>query len=177
MGAEGIDVEHRRQLLVAGNAREFARVERVLTDGELWRGLATRGRRQMLRLHGAAPFRARLAEVLAGVLKRPRRRPAAVERAPDPRATAVAAVRRAVTALPAGASVLVVSRGDPELVRLRITAAGTSRRRRTDGTRASPRGQRRRAARLEARLGDAEYLVIPASSFWCSTSTASSPRC
>ena len=88
--------------------------------------------------------------------------------APTGVVTAVAAVRRAVaTALPAGASVLVVSRGDPELVRL-PDHRGRHFPSTTDGRYAGfhPADSAAALRELESRLGDAEYLVIPASSFW-----------
>jgi glycosyltransferase involved in cell wall biosynthesis len=170
VGAEGIDLVSGRHLLLADDARGFARaLERVLADAELWDELAARGRRQMLRLHGRAPVRARLVEVVAGVLKRPHRRPVTAGAAvPDLRAEAVAAVRRAVaTTLPVGASVLVISRGDPELVRL-AERVGRHFPATPDGRYAGfhPADSAAALRELDARRSEADYLLIPASSFW-----------
>jgi glycosyltransferase involved in cell wall biosynthesis len=171
VGAEGIDLVSGRHLLLADDARGLARaLERVLTDAELWSELGVRGRRQTLRLHGRAPVRARLVEVLAGVLKRPQRLAALVGgvKAPDARAEAVAAVQRAVaSALPTGANVLVISRGDPELVRL-PERAGRHFPATKDGRYAGfhPADSATALRELDARRGEADYLLIPASSFW-----------
>ena len=120
IGAEGLNLVGGRHLVVAGDAVAFARaLERTLTDAEVWEELASRGRRQMLRLYGQAPVHARMHEIFSGVIKRPRRSPRIGTSKPDSRTQAIEAVRRAVsTALPTGSAVLVVSRGDPELVRL-----------------------------------------------------------
>jgi hypothetical protein len=123
----------------------------------------------MLRQHGRAPVLARLGEVLQGVLQRPQRRALADRTAtPDARAETVAGVRRAVaSALPAGASVLVISRGDPELVRL-PERAGHHFPATADGRYAGfhPADSRAALEELERRLGEAQYLIVPAPSFW-----------
>jgi glycosyltransferase involved in cell wall biosynthesis len=170
VGVEGLDLVDGRHLLVGADAAAFAAaLERVLTDRALWTELAARGRRQMLRLHGPAVTGASLEGVLAGVLARPRRRVAAVaERPADTRTQTITAVRRAAaTALPEGASVLVVSRGDPELVRL------PGRRARhfpstPDGVYAGfhPADSNAALRELDERAADAQYLLFPASSLW-----------
>jgi glycosyltransferase involved in cell wall biosynthesis len=169
VGAEGLDLIPDRHLTVAGDARAFARsLERVVTDVELWNGLAGRGRRHMLRVHGREPVRARMREIFEGILERPQRSPASGSRPPDTRSGAVTAVRRAVTtALPAGATVLVVSRGDPELVRL-PDHEGRHFPSTPDGRYAGfhPADSVAALQELEGRLGEAQYLVIPESSFW-----------
>lgn len=169
IGAEGLNLTGGRHLMVAGDAAEFARaLERVLTDAELWEELASRGRRQMLRLHGRTPVHARMHEIFAGVMKRPRRSSRIGASKPDARTRAIEAVRRAVsTALPTGADVLVVSRGDPELVRL-PNCTGRHFPSIPDGRYAGfhPADSRAALQQLERQLGDAQYLLFPASSFW-----------
>lgn len=169
IGAEGLDLVGGRHLMVAGDARAFARaLERVLTEAELWEELTTRGRRQMLRLHGRSPVHARMYEIFDGVLKRPRRSRRAGLSQPDTRTKAIEAVRRAVaTALPAGAAVLVVSRGDPELVRL-PERTGRHFPSTADGRYAGfhPADSRAALQELERNLAGAQYLLFPAASLW-----------
>jgi glycosyltransferase involved in cell wall biosynthesis len=169
VGAEGIKLVGGRHLLLAADAVAFARaLEHVLTDAELWSTLAAAGRRQMLRLHGRAPVLARLGEVLEGVLKRPQRRSLVAAQTPDARAETVAGVRRAVaTALPAGASVLVISRGDPELLRL-PERGGRHFPATPDGRYSGfhPADSRAALEELERRMDEAQYLLVPAPSFW-----------
>jgi glycosyltransferase involved in cell wall biosynthesis len=169
IGAEGLHLVSGRHLMVAGEAAAFARdLERVLTDAELWEELALRGRRQMLRLHGQAPVHARMHEIFAGVLERPRRNPRTGTPKADARTRAIEAVRRAVTtALPTGSAVLVVSRGDPELVRL-PEREGRHFPSTPDGRYAGfhPADSGAALQELERRLGDTQYLLFPASSFW-----------
>jgi len=169
IGAEGLDLVSGRHLMVAADAAAFARaIERVLTDADLWEELVVRGRRQMLRLFGRAPVEARTREVFSEVLKGPRRTPRIGASKPDTRTQAIEAVRRAVsTALPTGSAVLVVSRGDPELVHL-PDRTGRHFPSTTDGRYAGfhPADSRAALQQLERQLGGAQYLLFPASSFW-----------
>lgn len=169
IGAEGLHLVSGRHVMVANDAASFARdLERVLTDAELWEELASRGRRQMLRLHGRAPVHARMHEIFAGVLKRPKRSPRGGTSKPDTRTRVVEAVRRAVaTALPTGSTVMVVSRGDPDLVRL-PEHNGHHFPSTNDGRYAGfhPADSSAALQELEHRLSDAQYFLIPASSFW-----------
>jgi glycosyltransferase involved in cell wall biosynthesis len=169
IGAEGLNLVAGRHLMVAGEAAAFARhLERVLTEEKLWEELASRGRRQMIRLHGRAPVHARMHEIFAGVLERPRRIPRSGPSKHDIRSRAIEAVRKAVaTALPTGSAVLVVSRGDPELVRL-PEREGRHFPSTPDGRYAGfhPADSAAALKELESRRGNAQYLLIPASSFW-----------
>ena len=169
IGAEGLNLVNGRHLMVAGDAASFAKaLERVLTGATLWEELANRGRRQMLRRHGPEPVHARMHEIFGGALKRPRRNPRIAASKPDTRTQSIEAVRRAVTtATPTGSAVLVVSRGDPELVRL-AERTGRHFPSTADGRYAGfhPADSRAALQELERRLDDAQYLLIPASSFW-----------
>jgi glycosyltransferase involved in cell wall biosynthesis len=129
VGVEGLPLENERDVLVAGGVKAFASsVERLVEDDELWRRLATNGRRSIAPVHGFDAGRTRLAEIVSDVLARPvksaslaraglklyRRR--LYEEYEDYNALRVR-VRAAVEELvPAGAAVAVVSRGDDELL-------------------------------------------------------------
>ena len=169
IGVEGMNLVNGRHLMVAGDGKTFARaLERVLTDADLWEELASRGRRQMLRSQGRAPVHARMHEIFAGVLKRPRRSPRAGVTKPDTRTQAIDSVRHAVaTALPPGSAVLVVSRGDPELVRL-PERTGRHFPSTSDGRYAGfhPADSRAALEALQRQMSDAQFLLFPASSFW-----------
>ena len=76
VGAEGLGIRDRREALIADDPAEFAAgIERLLQRRIAWRGLARRGRRHILRLHGRAAVEARFDQVLEAVLAR-RARPA-----------------------------------------------------------------------------------------------------
>ena len=71
------------RLLIADDPSEFAAgIERLLQRRLAWRGLARRGRRHILRLHGRAAVEARFDQVLEAVLAR-RARPAPVKPVAD----------------------------------------------------------------------------------------------
>ena len=111
---------------------------------------------------------ARMHEIFAGVLKRPRRSPRAGVTKPDTRTQAIDSVRHAVaTALPPGSAVLVVSRGDPELVRL-PERTGRHFPSTPDGRYAGfhPADSRAALEALQRQMSDAQFLLFPASSFW-----------
>ena len=79
VGAEGLGVRDRREVLIADDPSEFAAaIERLLQRQLAWRRLARRGRRHILRLHGRAAVEARFDQVLEAVLAR-RARPAPVK--------------------------------------------------------------------------------------------------
>lgn len=172
-GLEGIDLVDGEHLLRGDGAEAFAAgVERLLTDEELWVRLSRAGRVRVCELHGRGAARARMEEALEAVLRRPARALRAEE--PAERAEAPAHlqqaddVRRAVdSAVPSRARVLVVSKGDPELLKLPgRTAAHFPQG--ADGLWAGyhPRDSRAALKHLEELRTDADYLVFPATSFW-----------
>jgi len=74
IGIEGLNVVPGRDVLLADDAASFAReTERLLTDPELWTGLADHGSEQVAKLHSREAVRERLVEVLESKLRRPAR--------------------------------------------------------------------------------------------------------
>lgn len=127
MGAEGLDVKHSAHLLIADDADSFARsISLLLEDAKLWRRLAREGRKQIVTLHGRENARARLMEVIATVLAR-EPKPLILDaiREPDRQTPQqlyekiVSRIQGIVRAeLPTEATVIVVSKGDDELLAL-----------------------------------------------------------
>ncbi len=171
VGVEGMDVRDGEHLLVASDAEAFARaVERVIGDRELWEALASKGRRRMLRAHGHRASRARLQEAVGRILDRPAKARLAWRDVGNdlPASRVLHGVQEAVAAaLPETASVLVVSKGDPELVRL-PKRTGRHFPQSEDGRWAGyhPRDSRDAIEHLERLRPLADYLLVPAPSFW-----------
>jgi glycosyltransferase involved in cell wall biosynthesis len=170
IGIEGLDVADGRDLLVAADAPSFAAaIERLLTERSTWKRVALAGRRRMLASHGRAAARARLMEVVEEVLARPPKALADGDVATEAPEVAVADdVRRAVAeVVPTEAGVLVVSKGDPELVHLPGRRAHHFPRA-LDGRWAGyhPRDSRAAIEHLESLSDEAGFLVIPAPSRW-----------
>jgi len=169
-GAEGLDVTHDQHLLVAGDGPAFAaELERLLGDATLWARLAGKGRSRMLRLHGRAAARERLVRFIGEVVARPPRVLAEGERAEtQQRASSLEALRSVLAdKLPRGASVLVVSRGDPEAVRLPHRSALHFPQDPQGGWAGyHPRDSRAAVLHLEQLRPRADYLVFPATSLW-----------
>ena len=181
VGAEGLGVRDRREVLVADDPSEFAAaIERLLQRRLAWRGLARRGRRHILRLHGRAAVEARFDQVLEAVLAR-RARPAPVKpvaedgtvddgivRKPD-YAQLIRRVRDLVQSdVPADAKVLIASRGDDAFLALE-GRSGWHFPRDRDGKYAGyyPADTDAAIAHLEEmRTEGATHLVLPRPSFW-----------
>jgi SAM-dependent methyltransferase len=71
VAAEGIDVLHERELLVADEPAEFAAaVERLVADEQLWKRLADRGRERIERTHSREAVQRRFREILEHVSMR-----------------------------------------------------------------------------------------------------------
>ena len=134
-GAEGMDLEDGRHVLVADKAPAFAAaIERLLEDDGLWRRLAADGRAHVLARHGHEMARSRLLAAIAAVMRRPRRGGGEDAGGADTPGADVAdttgdartdydrlrqRVRQAVCdAVPATSTVIVVSKGDDELLEL-----------------------------------------------------------
>ena len=138
-GAEGMDVEDGRHALVADDPGQFAAaIERLLRDDDLWSRLATAGRGHMLVQHGHETARTRLLEAVSAIMKRPRRSGGVAGDSDNAAGAGNAAptttgggggrsdydrlrkrVRQAVCdAVPAKSTVIVVSKGDEELLKL-----------------------------------------------------------
>ncbi|MEK6250795.1 MAG: glycosyltransferase family 4 protein [Actinomycetota bacterium] len=179
VGAEGLGVQDGRQVLIADDSYAFARaIERLLRRPLTWWGLARRGRRHMLGLHGRAVIEARFDLMLEDVLARPVR-PAASEEAVEDRgdgvarspeyAELVAQVREAVESdVPAGAKVLVATRGDDGFLAFE-GRTGWHFPRNSDGRYAGhyPADSEAAIAHLEElREKGATHLALPETAFW-----------
>jgi glycosyltransferase involved in cell wall biosynthesis len=171
-GVEGLDVTHGHHVLVAGEAESFATwVERALQDVELWERLASRGRRRILSAHGRAAAGKRLMAVVDKVMARPAKGLAESlgnTHESTGEDAVVRGVREAVAAVvPEASAVLVVSKGDPELVRL-PRREGRHFPEAENGRYAGyhPRDSRQAVEHLEKLQGQADHLLLPAPSFW-----------
>jgi glycosyltransferase involved in cell wall biosynthesis len=175
-GAEGLGVQDRRQLLIAEDPDGFAAaIERLLRRPLTWRGLALRGRRHVLRVHGRAAVEARFDRVLETVLARSAA-PAVTEpigddgvaRTPE-YARLVARIRELVAAdIPPDAQVLVATRGDDGLLAF-DGRRGWHFPRDPDARYAGyhPADSEAAIAHLEElRAQGATHLVLPETAFW-----------
>lgn len=172
IGAEGLDVAHEEHLLVGEGAESFARaVERLLVDEILWRRLAIQGRDRMLTSHGRAAARSRLECAIAAVLQR-WQQPLVLLGAGQPASSYEQLIQqiRAIVAeqLPSGASILVVSKGDPALLHLDKREAAHFPQA-DDGNYAGhyPADSAAAISHLEALRGKgAQFLLFPNTAFW-----------
>ena len=178
IGIEGLDVKHRRDVLVADEPAAFARaIETLLVDDGLWHRLARSGRERILRVHGRQAVRDRFVATIEGILRRvPKTAPA--------QDVAVARRRRlteaeymtlkeriaevTAAALPKDATVAVVSRGDSELLQLgAIRAWHFPQNEQGEYLGHHPHDSTAAIAALEmTRERGAEFLILPSSSFW-----------
>lgn len=169
VGVEGLDVEDGEHVLVAERAADFAgALERLLVDRDLWMRLGAVGRDRMLATHGREVARTRFLEAVGEVLVRPpRKRRSRAESGDDLEKGRSTLARVVGTYVPEGASVLVVSKGDPMLVDLPDRTARHFPQS-EDGGYAGfhPRDSVMAIRHLEEVRGDAEYLMFPATSFW-----------
>jgi glycosyltransferase involved in cell wall biosynthesis len=181
VGAEGLGVRDGREAVIADDPAEFAAgIERLLQRRIAWRGLARRGRRHILRLHGRAGVEARFDQVLEALLAR-RARPAPVKpvtddgtvddgvvRKPD-YAELIRQVRERVhSEVPAGANVLIATRGDDAFLAL-DGRSGWHFPREPDGKYAGyyPADTDAAIEHIEElRNQGATHLVLPRPSFW-----------
>jgi hypothetical protein len=169
-----MDLAHGKHLLVAEDAAGFAAyLEQLLRDEDLWGRLTEEGRRQILKRHGRDLAREAFLRVLEEVMSKPAR----FELPPQERTESGPpefwseeneAVRRAVReVLPGDASVLVVSKGDPDLLELPAKRARHFPQG-DDGGYAGyhPRDSRVAIQHLTEVRDDAGYLLLPSASFW-----------
>lgn len=169
VGIEGIAVTDEEDVLVGDDASSFAAgIERLLSDERLWTRLSARGRARMIELHGRAAARTRLERAFATILTRPARSAEWATEDRPPASGQAHAVRTAVeAAVPVGSRVLVVSRGDPELVDLPDRGAGHFPQAEDGGYAGHhPRDSRAALKHLEQLRGGADYLVFPSTSLW-----------
>jgi glycosyltransferase involved in cell wall biosynthesis len=181
VGAEGLGVRDRREVLIADDPSEFAAaIERLLQRQLTWRGLARRGRRHVLKLHGRAMVEARFNRVLETVLAR-NARPAPVKPVADDGTADDGIVRKPEyvkliqrvrdliqSEVPAGAKVLIATKGDDGFLALE-GRSGWHFPRDRDGRYAGyyPADSEAAIAHLEElRAEGGTHLVLPRPSFW-----------
>jgi glycosyltransferase involved in cell wall biosynthesis len=176
VGAEGLDLEDGRQVLIADDPDAFAAaIARLLQRPFGARRLAKRGRQHVLRLHGRATVESRFERVLETVLARSVRPTPAqsvdddgVTRTPE-YARLVARVRAVIEAeVPRDAKVLVATRGDDGFLAVE-GRRGWHFPRDRDGKYAGhyPADSEAAIAHLEdLRAQGATHLVLPETGFW-----------
>ena len=176
VGAEGLGVCDRREVLITDDPSEFASaIEQLLRRRLIWRRLARRGRKHVVGLHGRATVEAQFDHVLDSVLERPVR-PATGESAGAERVVRSPAytqlVRRVRTvveaAAPPGAQVLVATRGDDQLLVFE-GRRGWHFPREREGKYAGcyPADSEAATAHLEElRAQGATHLALPRTGFW-----------
>jgi glycosyltransferase involved in cell wall biosynthesis len=177
VGIEGLDLKDGRHVLVADDPNTFAdAVGRVVRNARLWQDLASQGRRQIMRSHSRAAARKKLMVAVAAVLARQPKQAAAGAGVPSDRPLTpseyrdlTGRLREAVQReVPPGATVLVVSKGDEQLVRLDGRKAWHFPQDAT-GTYCGyhPADSAAAIAHLEAlRLRGGQYLLLPHTSLW-----------
>jgi glycosyltransferase involved in cell wall biosynthesis len=177
VGAEGLGVSDRREVLISDDPSEFAAaIERLLRERLVWRRLARRGRRHIQKLHGRRAVEARFDKVLEAVLARhPRPAPVKPSDADDgivrkpEYAKLIRRVREVVQSdVPDGAKVLIATRGDDVFLDL-DGRTGWHFPRDRDGRYAGyyPADGEAAIAHLEElRAEGATHLVLPRPSFW-----------
>jgi glycosyltransferase involved in cell wall biosynthesis len=176
VGVEGFDLRAGEHILVADDAEDFARgIVRLLQEEPLWQRLARQGREQVLESHGPEVSHKQLLLALAALFrKEPKRATPAVVPAPgQPSALDYPKLVQRVNtfaagALPAEARVLVVSKGDEELLRLG-GRQGRHFPQLEDGTYAGyyPANDQEAITHLEAlRQKGHSFLLLPATAFW-----------
>lgn len=175
IGAEGLALEDGTHVLLAEEPEAFAaKVARLLREEGLWQRIAAEGREHALSLHGRGLARGRLLAALGAALAR---RPKSLLPAGDGHretlgreryAALVRRIRRVVRqTLPEGATVAVVSRGDPDLLSLDGRAAWHFPRD-SSGEYAGfhPRESTDAISHLEALRAEGAEFLLPSTALW-----------
>jgi glycosyltransferase involved in cell wall biosynthesis len=174
VGIEGLGLKDGQHVLVADDPDTFANaVRRLVRDAHLWQDLARQGRRHIMRSHSCAVARRKLIRAVAAVLARQPKQVAAgsSEKAFTPsqyRDLKRRLLEVVQTKVPPEATVLVVSKGDEQLVRLNGRKAWHFPRD-ANGTYAGhhPADSAAAIAHLEAlRLQGGQYLLLPGTATW-----------
>jgi glycosyltransferase involved in cell wall biosynthesis len=177
IGAEGLELRNGEHALVADEPEEFAsHIVRLLQKGELWERIAVGGRSHAVARHGRATVRERFHGAIADVLARHPKKARLSDMvafghtaADDNYVRLVERVKEVGSAaLPAGARVAVVSKGDDEL--LRFGNLSGQHFPSTDSGNYSgyyPADSASAIAHLEARrAAGIQFLVFPRTAFW-----------
>jgi glycosyltransferase involved in cell wall biosynthesis len=175
IGVEGLGLRDGEHVLVADDPASFAQaIARLLEDEALWRRLAAQGRDEIVATHGREVSQKQFLLALTAVLAR---EPARMDNpAPSPAKESALdyslLVRRvdelADSVLPPGACVVVVSKGDEQLLRLG-GRTGWHFPQRDDGSYAGfyPAGAGEAIIHLEAlRVKGGDFFFLPATSSW-----------
>jgi glycosyltransferase involved in cell wall biosynthesis len=178
IGAEGIDLVEREDVLIADDPARFAEaIAELLTDRVLWRQIARSGRRKVIRAHARGVVQARFGSAVAAVMAR-HPRPALL-----PPSSAgqyhrrmvylqdQKLVRNAARALDAvshpEAPVAVVTNGSIELLRLGVREATHFPSDDGGGHSGSPSSADEAISELEKiRAAGVEHLLIPSTASW-----------
>lgn len=177
VGVEGFRLHDEEEVLLADDPVAFANaIARLLADGKLWERLARQGRTYMLAEHGKPSTAKRLLETLDTVLTRPRRsearRPGASASSRMTYREYQRAIRRTheqiQAAVPQRSTILVVSKGDDELLNIDGRTAWHYPQAK-NGIYAGyyPADSAEAIAHLETlRAKGADFLVFPKTAFW-----------
>jgi glycosyltransferase involved in cell wall biosynthesis len=178
IGVEGFNLKDGEQVLIADEPEPFAKaITRLLTDDSLWSQLVERGRTHLLTTHSREAVQLQLREVIKGVLAaKPKTDGSETAEKPKPARLdmqSYAAMREKIRSLvesklPPQAKVIVVSRGDDELLNLNGRTAWHFPQN-GEGVYAGhhPENGAEAVAQLEAlRARGAEYLLLPGTQFW-----------
>ncbi len=180
VGVEGLDLRDGEEILVADDPADFASsVERLLEDAALWDRLTANAREHIVGERGRGAAKARLANAIEAVQLRPPKEliipvPDHLFAEPDVPSPEyqglVRRIRRAVRrTVPPDTKLLVVSRGDPELVDFDGPEGWHFPQDIRTGQYAGfhPSDSDDAIAQLEAvRRHGAEFLLIPSSDAW-----------
>ena len=182
-GTEGLDLVDGRHVLVAEEPTAFAdSLARLLHDDRLWHELAREGRAHVLARHGHEVAKSRLLAAVSAVLNKPERNPSAGGADGSPRGGSSPTddpqsdyerlrqrVREAVCNLvPAKSTVLIVSKGDDELLKLDGRPAWHFPQSATGGYAGHhPEDSTSAVTQLESmRAKGGRFLVFPETSLW-----------
>jgi len=176
IGAEGLNLESRRDILIADDPDAFAdAIGELLRDGALWRKLSRNGQAVIGKSHDRRIVKERFLEVLDHVLAHKPNGTAGtqVPHGLDPRLREYRAlvnrVRENVSAtVPADTKLLVISKGDEDLVRFTDRVAWHFPRNGANGYAGHYPADSAAAIRhLELlRAEGARFLVLPQTAFW-----------
>ncbi len=174
IGIEGFELENGEGALIADEPRDFAAaLGQLLEDAELWTQVAKAGSRRIHDLHGPASVKRRFFEAVQNALQARAQRAARMKLEPiipNRRQRELEVIRQvSSTVLAPGSRVLVVSRGDPDLLALGDCAASHFPQA-DDGRYAGyhPKDSQSAIEHLEEfrHRGAADYLIFPGTAFW-----------
>lgn len=178
VGVEGLHLADGEHVLIADDPASFARaIERLAGDPAAWERLSARGRAHVTAAHSLDAAGRRLEEAASRVLlKEPKAFAAPAGDAGAPRGSQAADYRQlrgriadaVARATPRGATILVVSRGDDELLKI-PGRRGWHFPRGRDGAYAGhhPADSRDAISRLDAaREAGGQYLLLPRTASW-----------